>query len=117
MKRHRANVTTVRTLAGVIAVISYPPIPVFELGPLNLSLHGVFAALGFLLGAQLALRRAGRRGYDTVGFQSALTWGLVGAILGARYLTIGAHLDEYSSIWEALNPVAGSFSIIGGRGL
>lgn len=98
----------------VVAVISYPPIPIFELGPLNLSLHGLFAALGFLFGAQLALRRAGKRGYDTVGFQSALTWGLVGAIVGARYLTIGAHLDEYGSIWEALNPVAGSFSIIGG---
>ncbi len=103
-----------RTLPQVVAVISYPPIPIFELGPLNLSLHGLFAALGFLFGAQLALRRAGRRGYDTAAFQSALTWGLVGAILGARYLTIGAHLDDYSSIWEALNPISGSFSIIGG---
>ena len=98
----------------MIAVISYPPIPIFEVGPLILSLHGVFAALGFLLGALLSLRRAGHRGYDTVAFQSAMTWGLVGAILGARYLTIGAHLDQYQSIWQALNPVSGSFSIIGG---
>ncbi len=114
----RANSAAFEALSvhskSVVAVISYPPIPIFEVGSLNLSLHGVFAALGFLFGAQLALTRAARRGYDTAGFQSALTWGLVGAILGARYLTVGAHLDEYASIWEALNPVAGSFSIIGG---
>jgi prolipoprotein diacylglyceryltransferase len=35
----------------VLAVISYPPIPLFEVGPLTMSLHGVFAALGFVLGA------------------------------------------------------------------
>ena len=30
------------------ALISYPPIPIFELGPLGLSLHGLGAAIGFL---------------------------------------------------------------------
>jgi hypothetical protein len=40
----------------VLAAISYPPIPIFELGPRTLSLHGPFAGLGFVAGAFLMLR-------------------------------------------------------------
>ena len=38
----------------MLGVISYPPIPIFEVGPLNLSLHGVFAAVGFVVGLMAA---------------------------------------------------------------
>ena len=31
--------------------ITYPPIPITQVGPISLSLHGVFAAIGFYFGA------------------------------------------------------------------
>lgn len=98
----------------MLAAISYPPIPIFELGPLLLSLHGVFAAVGFVAGAWLATKEMSRRGMDTVKYQSALTWGLIGALLGARYLTAPAQLMDGMPLLDALNPVRGNFSIMGG---
>ena len=98
----------------MLAAISYPPIPLFEVGPLTLSLHGVFAAVGFMAGAVLATRELRKRGFDVLKYQSALTWGLVGAVLGARYFTVPAALLDGVPVLEALNPISGSFSILGG---
>ncbi|MDH3306862.1 MAG: prolipoprotein diacylglyceryl transferase [Acidimicrobiia bacterium] len=98
----------------MLASISYPPIPIFDFGPLQLSLHGLFAALGFLAGATLAVKLAGQRGFDVEAFQSVLTWALVGALLGARYLTVGAQIAGGASFVDVLNPLGGNFSIIGG---
>ncbi len=94
--------------------ISYPPIPIFEVGSLRLSLHGVFAAIGFLAGAWLATREVRRRGFDAGRFQSVLTWALVGALLGARLFTVPAHLgDAGYGLDDVVNP-AGTYSIMGG---
>jgi phosphatidylglycerol:prolipoprotein diacylglycerol transferase len=95
----------------MIASISYPPIPIFELGPLRLSLHGVMAGVGFVVGAMLMIREARRRGFDEEKVTSVLTWALFGSLIGARIFTIPAHLGEGLS--EALTPF-GSFSIMGG---
>ncbi|MDP8959951.1 MAG: prolipoprotein diacylglyceryl transferase [Actinomycetota bacterium] len=94
--------------------ISYPPIPIVEVGPLALSLHGVFAALGFAAGAWLLLRLAGESGYPAEKISSVLTWALVGAILGARLFTLPAHVgDPGFRLIDAIGP-AGPFSILGG---
>ena len=53
----------------MLAFISYPPIPIFEVGPLRLSLHGLFAALGFVAGAWIASREIRKRGFDVAGIQ------------------------------------------------
>lgn len=98
----------------MLAVISYPPIPIWEIGPLRFSLHGLFAALGFLAGAMVATRLLRQRGYDTEKYQSILTWGLIGAMLGARYLTAPASIAGGMPFLEALNPIQGNFSIMGG---
>ncbi len=98
----------------MFAYIAYPPIPIWDFGPLRLSLHGVFAALGFLAGGWYATRRLEERGFDGVAFQSVLSWALVGAILGARYLTSPAALLEGTPLVDALNPIRGNFSIMGG---
>ena len=98
----------------MLAAISYPPIPVWDLGPISFSLHGVFAALGFVAGAWLATKEMRKRGFDTVKYQSALTWGLIGALLGARYFTTPAMLLDGVPLLEALNPIQGNFSIMGG---
>ena len=98
----------------MLAAISYPPIPVWDIGPISFSLHGVFAALGFVAGAWLATKEMRKRGFDTVKYQSALTWGLIGALLGARYFTTPAMLLDGVPLLEALNPIQGNFSIMGG---
>jgi phosphatidylglycerol---prolipoprotein diacylglyceryl transferase len=95
----------------MLASVSYPPIPIFELGPLRLSLHGLMAGVGFVVGAMLMVREARRRGFDEEKIMSVLTWALVGSLLGARLFTIPAHLDE--GLANALTPF-GSFSIMGG---
>lgn len=95
----------------MLATISYPPIPIFELGPLRLSLHGLMAGVGFIVGAWLMLREAKKRGFDQEKLTSVLTWGLVGSIIGARAFTIPAHLDE--GLLTALEPFS-FFSIMGG---
>lgn len=102
----------------MLAFISYPPIPLWDVGPFTFSLHGLFAALGFVAGAWIATRELRKRGFDIDKYQSALTWGLIGALIGARYLTTpAAILDaarEGTSILATLHPLNGSFSILGG---
>jgi phosphatidylglycerol---prolipoprotein diacylglyceryl transferase len=98
----------------VVAAISYPPIPIWDIGPLQFSLHGLFAAIGFIAGGWVATRELERRGYDTLAYQSVLSWAIIGAILGARYLTSPAQLLDGSSVVDALNPIRGNFSIMGG---
>ncbi|MCP3977298.1 MAG: prolipoprotein diacylglyceryl transferase [bacterium] len=97
-----------------MASISYPPIPIFELGPLNLSLHGLFAGLGFVAGAILMLREVRRRGFDAEGTTSVLTWALVASILGARFFTVPAHLGDPGYGASEIFALAGDFSILGG---
>ncbi len=97
-----------------MASISYPPIPIFELGPLNLSLHGLFAGLGFVAGAILMVREVRRRGFDVDGTMSVLTWALVASILGARFFTVPAHIGDPGYGASEIFSIAGDFSILGG---
>ncbi len=98
----------------MLGAISYKPIPILELGPLNLSLHGVFAGLGFAAGAWLMVREARRRGFDAEQVLSALTWALVGAIIGARVFTIPAHIGNPGYGFGDIIDIAGDYSILGG---
>jgi prolipoprotein diacylglyceryltransferase len=77
-------------------------------------LHGLFAALGFVAGAWIATKELRKRGFDTAKYQSCLTWGLIGALIGARYLTTPAALIAGVDPLVALNPISGNFSILGG---
>ncbi len=98
----------------MFAAISYKPIPIFELGPLSLSLHGLFAGLGVAAGGYLMVREARRRGFDADRVVSALTWGVVGAILGARLFTVPAHLGDAGYGIDDIVSLTGDFSILGG---
>lgn len=95
----------------MLAELSYPPIPIFDLGPLRLSLHGLMAGVGFVTGAWLMMREARRRGFDADLITSVLTWALVGSILGARFFTVPAHLDDG---WAAALDPFSTYSIMGG---
>lgn len=98
----------------MIAAISYRPIPIFDLGPLNLSLHGLFAGVGFAAGAYLMIREARRRGFDADRIVSVLTWALVGSILGARLFTVPAHIGDTGYGIDDVVGIAGDYSILGG---
>ena len=101
------------SLNWMMATIAYPPIPVWEIGPLKFSLHGVFAAVGFFVAFWLVARLVEQRGFDPAGFHSLAVWVLVGGLLGARLLTAPAALLDGAG-WAALNPVVGNYSIMGG---
>lgn len=98
----------------MIAGISYPPIPIFEIGPISLSLHGLFAGVGFVVGAILMLREVRRRGFDAEKVTSVLTWALVASILGARFFTVPAHIGEDGYGFSDAISIAGDYSILGG---
>lgn len=98
----------------MIGAISYPPIPIFELGPISLSLHGLFAGIGFVAGAWLMLREVARRGFDTEKVMSVLTWALVASMLGARFFTIPAHMFESGYGLSDAISISGDYSILGG---
>ena len=55
--------------------ITYPPIPITQVGPISLSLHGVFAAVGFYFGANHALKLSEEDG-ATVNYFPKLLLGL-----------------------------------------
>src|SRR5262245_44759234 len=86
----------------------------WEIGPLSISLHGVFAGLGFVAGALLMLREVRRRGFDAEKVTSVLTWALVASLLGARFFTVPAHLGDPGYGPEQIFSLAGDYSIIGG---
>ena len=96
-----------------MAAIAYPPIPIWDVGPLKFSLHGLFAAVAFFVAFWWVARLVERRGFDPAGFQSLAVWALVGGLLGARLLTAPAALMDGAG-WAALNPVVGNYSIMGG---
>ena len=98
----------------MLSALSYPPIPIFELGPISLSMHGLFAGIGFVAGALLMLREVRRRGFDSDKVISVLTWALIGAILGARFFTIPAHIGEPGYGFSEAISIAGDYSILGG---
>ncbi len=53
---------------SVLAAISYDPLVHIDLGPLQISPHGVGIAVGFLLGARLMLPEARRKGFTDFNF-------------------------------------------------
>jgi len=97
----------------ILATLSYPPIPTLHLGGFHLSPHGLFIGLGILGGGWIATRRVARSGGDVAAYQAVLTYAIVGALIGARYLTAPAAILDGAG-WDALNPLAGNFSILGG---
>ena len=106
----------------VLAELRWPileRIPV--VGDFQISPHGITIAIGFLLGAQILLKRAELRGVarrhvkgvDLI-VQSVLTRVAIGSIIGARFFYVVTRLDQFPDplgwfrIWE------GGLSLLGG---
>lgn len=106
----------------VVAELAWPILERIQIaGDFAVSPHGITVALGFVLGAQVMLRRARRRGVARRhvrnvdgAVQDLITRGAIGAILGARFFYVVTHLDvfenplEWFAIWE------GGLSLLGG---
>lgn len=99
--------------------LSWTIYPTLDIGPLSISPHGIGIAVGFLLGAQLMVRRARRFGGPAENdIWNALFYALIGAIVGARAGYVFGHISEVTDggddllgilrIWE------GGISLIGG---
>lgn len=99
-------------------MIELPFDPNLHLGPLAVSWHGIFTAVGIFLGVGLPIRLLRGRVSEDDGYAIA-TWGVVGGIIGARLLHVADAWQQYAAdpirilfIWSGGIAVWGA--IIGG---
>ena len=99
-------------------MIELPFDPNIHLGPLAVSWHGIFTAVGIFFGVALPVRIVRSRVTEDDAYAIA-TWGVVGGIIGARLLHVLDRFDYYSreplqilAIWTGGIAVWGA--VIGG---
>lgn len=99
--------------------LAWEILPRIHIGPLAVSPHGIGIAVGFLLGAQVLVRRARKYGGpDEADIWNVLFYALIGAIVGARAGYVFGHFGEVTNdgkdllgifrVWE------GGISLLGG---
>lgn len=98
----------------MLAAFSYDPLVRIEIGPLDLSPHGIGIAVGFLCGAALMLRDAEKKGISEDDVYSILLRVLVGSIVGARLAYVLNHFSDFESPIEILQVWKGGISLLGG---
>jgi phosphatidylglycerol:prolipoprotein diacylglycerol transferase len=93
--------------------------PSIDVGGLSVSPHGIGIAIGYLVGAQLMVRRARRLGGpDENDIWNTLFYALIGAIVGARLGYVFGHFSEVTDGGDDLLGVfkvyEGGISLLGG---
>lgn len=107
---------------SVLAELRWPILERIPIaGDFSISPHGITVALGFLIGAQVMLRRAERRGVarrhvDGVAevVQSVVTRAAIGGILGARFFYVVTRLEQFPDPASWLAVWEGGLSLLGG---
>lgn len=99
----------------MLGAISYNPIVRIELGPLSISPHGIFIAIGFMVGAWFMLPQSRKRGMSDDVVYPLFTLAAIGSLVGARVAYVVNHIGDYASspldillVWE------GGISLLGG---
>jgi len=99
----------------VLGAISYDPIVRIDLGPLSISPHGIFIAIGFMVGAWFMLPQSRKRGMSDDVVYPLFTLAAIGSLVGARVAYVVNHIGDYASspldillVWE------GGISLLGG---
>src|SRR5215210_1592465 len=99
----------------VLGAISYDPIVRIHIGPLSVSPHGIFIAIGFMVGAWFMLPQSRKRGMPDDIVYPLFTLAAIGALVGARVAYVVNHIGDYASspldvllVWE------GGISLLGG---
>lgn len=102
-------------MTDLLASVGWPVLDRFRFGDaIAISPHGLFIAIGFMIGAWLVGRLATRRGVSLEAVNSIVFWSLVGSIVGARLFYVIAHVSEFSSPLEWLYIWKGGISLLGG---
>jgi phosphatidylglycerol:prolipoprotein diacylglycerol transferase len=94
----------------LLASFTYKPME--KWGPI--SPHGVGTALGFFLGAWLMAKRAEHKDIPRQEVYNAVTWGAVGAIIGARGFYVIGHHAAFHSVKDVLAVWQGGLTMFGG---
>ncbi|MGH2727456.1 MAG: prolipoprotein diacylglyceryl transferase [Actinomycetota bacterium] len=79
----------------MLALISWHAYPSLDLGPFNVSPHGIGIAVGYALGGMLMARRAERFGISRDDVWNMLMRAVVGVIIGARLFYVVGHFGDY----------------------
>jgi phosphatidylglycerol:prolipoprotein diacylglycerol transferase len=99
----------------LLAQIGWPVLDRFRIGePFAISPHGIFIAIGFMVGAWLLARIAPRWGVSNDDVQGVVFWSLIGAIVGARVFYVIAHVGDFGSFVDMLKIWEGGISLLGG---
>lgn len=102
----------------MLGAIPFETLPVIQVGPVPIRTFGLFVAVGILVGVQVLLRFARRRGLPVEPL-SSLAFQVVGfGILGARLLYVMTRPGEFAddplsvfALWEGGLQFSGSFLI------
>jgi phosphatidylglycerol---prolipoprotein diacylglyceryl transferase len=102
-------------MLALLGSIGWPVLDRFRFGgSFAISPHGLFIAIGFMIGAMLLTRLATRRGINEDHIQTIIFWCLVGAIIGARLFYVLAHFSEFDNLGQMLAIWRGGISLLGG---
>ena len=74
----------------------------FKIGPLTIHSYGLFLAIAFLLGMQVAVRYAKREQIQTSAVTDLVVYIFLSALLGAKLLLVIVDFDYYSQDWRRL---------------
>src|SRR3989449_4140217 len=87
---------------------------ILHIGPVPIHLFGIFLALAFLAAGWAAGREFERKGYDPALASSAVVWGAVGGLVGARlWIVLDAWPEFVRAPWTFL-VTGGGFVFYGG---
>lgn len=85
---------------------------IFKIGPLQIHSYGLMLAISFLLGIFLAIHRAKKQKIDPNKIMDLAVVIVISAIVGARFLYVIFHLDEFRGHWlDMINPFQSSGEI------
>ena len=77
----------------------------FKIGPLEIHSYGLMLAISFLLGILLAMHRAKKQNIEPDRIMDLSVVIVISAILGARFLYVIFHLEEFRGHWsDMINP-------------
>lgn len=89
--------------------ISIDPI-IFSIGHFHLRWYGLIVATAILIGGWLAIREAGRKGFNTENVMNGAVWIIIAGLVGARLFHV---IDHWSDVFS-LNPIRAFYIWEGG---